>query len=217
MSTGGIVKMKKSICGVWPAAGLTALAVLAILGLFASCHSVDRVDADTQIDLSGYWNDTDLRLASEALIKSCLETPRLSQFEASQRRLPVIVVGTFRNASDEHIDTSILSQRLEASILNSGKAEFVASGDLRQEIRAEREDQQSGYTSDESAAALGRETGADFIMTGSVKTIVDSYDKTATRSYFITAELTDITTNRRTWIGEYNEIKKVIKNPGVKP
>jgi uncharacterized protein (TIGR02722 family) len=204
--------MKKNIHGV-----CAAFVVLAALTLLAACHSVERVDADTQIDLSGYWNDTDLRMASDALIKACLETPRLSQFEASQRRLPVIIVGNFRNASDEHIDTSILSQRLEASILNSGKAEFVASGDLRQEIRAERDDQQSGYTSDESAAALGMETGADFIMTGSVKTIVDRYDKTATRSYFITAELTDISSNRRVWIGEYNEIKKVIKNPGVKP
>jgi uncharacterized protein (TIGR02722 family) len=204
--------MKKTIRN-----GVLYAVILAALAFSASCHSVKRVDADTQIDLSGYWNDTDLRQASDALIQACLETPRLSQFEAAQRRLPVVIVGNFRNASDEHIDTSILSQRLEASILNSGKAEFVASGDLRQEIRAEREDQQSGYTSDESTAALGRETGADFIMTGSVKTIVDRYDNRAVRSYFITAELTDITTNRRVWIGEYNEIKKDIKNPGVKP
>jgi uncharacterized protein (TIGR02722 family) len=195
-----------------------------IVVLLASCvfltscgHTVNRVDANTQMDLSGYWNDTDLRQASEALIKSCLETPRLTAFNASNGRLPVIIVGTFKNSSDEHIDTSILSQRLEASILRSGKAEFVASGSLREEIRAERFDQQQGYTDDNTTAALGKEFGADFMMTGSVKTIVDRYDKTATRSYFITAELTDITTNRRLWIGEYNEIKKVIRNSSVKP
>ncbi|GHV84999.1 hypothetical protein AGMMS50230_06070 [Spirochaetia bacterium] len=185
--------------------------------LLAACHSVDRVDADTQIDLSGYWNDTDLRLASDALIKECLATPTLAQFNAARGKPPVIIVGNFKNSSDEHIDTSILSQRLEASILSSGKAEFVASGDLRNEIRAERQDQQQGYTDDATVAAMGREIGANYMMTGSVKTIVDRYNKTATRSYFITAELTDITTNRRIWIGEYNEIKKVIKNPSVKP
>jgi hypothetical protein len=169
------------------------------------------------MDLSGYWNDTDLRLASEALIKACLDTPRLNTFTATNGRLPVIIVGTFKNTSDEHIDTSILSQRLEASILNSGKADFVASGDLREQIRAERLDQQKGYTEDATMASLGREAGADFMMTGSVKTIVDRYDKTATRSYFITAELTDMTTNKRIGIYEYNEIKKVIRNPSVKP
>ena len=185
--------------------------------LFSSCHSVKRVDADTQIDLSGYWNDTDLRAASDSLIKQCVDTPQLTAFRSTRGRLPVIIVGNFKNSSDEHIDTSILSQRLEASILSSGKAEFVASGDLRNEIRAERLDQQQGYTDDATTAALGREAGADYIMTGSVKTIIDQYSKTATRSYFITAELTDITTNRRLWIGEYNEIKKVIRKPGVKP
>ena len=196
---------------------LICAAAFCALGLLFSCHSVKRVDADTQIDLSGYWNDTDLRLASDALIKECLAVPRLSQFNLAQGRAPVIIVGNFKNSSDEHIDTSILSQRLEASILSSGRAEFVASGELRDAIRGERRDQQQGYTDDATVAALGKEVGADFIMTGSVKTIVDRYSKTATRSYFITAELTDITTNRRIWIGEYNEIKKVIKNPSVKP
>ena len=191
---------------------------LATAVLLASCgHSVKRVDATTQMDLSGYWNDTDLRLASDALIKACLASPRLNTFNAANGRLPVIIVGTFKNTSDEHIDTSILSQRLEASILNSGKADFVASGDLREQIRAERLDQQKGYTEDATMASLGREAGADFMMTGSVKTIVDRYDKTATRSYFITAELTDMTTNKRIGIYEYNEIKKVIRNPSVKP
>jgi len=186
--------------------------------LLISCgHSVNRVNANTQIDLSGYWNDTDLRQASEALIAACLTTPRLSTFNTTNKRLPVIIVGNFKNASDEHIDTSILSQRLEASILNSGKADFVASGDVREQIRAERLDQMQGYTDDATMAKLGKEAGADFIMTGSVKTMVDRYDKTATRSYFITAELTDITTNRRIWIGEYNDIKKVIRNPSVRP
>ncbi|MDR2768118.1 MAG: penicillin-binding protein activator LpoB [Treponema sp.] len=193
------------------------LVCLAAAGLALGCHSVKRVDADTQIDLSGYWNDTDLRLASDALIEKALAVPALTTFSRSKSRLPVIIVGNFKNASDEHLDTSILATRLEASILNSGKAEFVVSGDLRDQIRAERQDQNSGYTSDESAAALGREMGADYMMTGSVKTILDQYNKTATRTYFITAELTDITTNRRVWIGEYNEIKKVIKNPSVKP
>jgi uncharacterized protein (TIGR02722 family) len=191
--------------------------VVLIVFLGSCAHSVKRVDAGTQVDLSGYWNDTDLRLASENLINAALNTPRLNTFYNTQGRLPVIIVGRFKNASDEHLDTSILSTRLEAAILNSGKAEFVASGDLRNEIRGERDDQQRGYTSDETAASMGKEVGADFMMTGSVKTMIDQYDKTATRTYFVTAELTDITTNRRVWIGEYNEIKKVIRNPGVKP
>ena len=193
------------------------LPLVLVLLLIGCGHSVKRVDADKQIDLSGYWNDTDVRLASDHLIKEALATPRLNTYYSTYGRLPVIIVGRFRNSSDEHIDTSILSQRLEASILASGKAQFVASGDLRDDLRAERLDQQQGYTDDATMARLGREVGANFMLTGSVKSIVDSYDKTATRSYFITAELTDITTNMRLWIGEYNEIKKVIRRPSARP
>ena len=195
------------------------LLCVAFVLLLSGCgsNSVKRVDPGTQMDLSGYWNDTDLRMASEYLIKECLNTPRLSTYYVTFGRLPVIIVGRFRNNSDEHIDTSILSQRLEASILASGKAEFVASGDLRDEIRSERLDQQQGYTDDATMARIGREIGADFMLTGSVKTIVDRFDRTATRTYYITAELTDITTNRRLWIGEYNDIKKVIRRASAKP
>lgn len=190
---------------------------LAAAVLLVSCgHSVKRIDPNTQTDLSGYWNDTDRRLAADSLINQCLATPRMSSFNSTIGRLPVIIVGTFRNASDEHIDTSILSQRLEMSILNSGKAEFVASGGLRNEIREERLDQQQGYTDDATMARLGREVGADFMMTGSVKTEVDRFGKKATRNYTITAMLTDITTNMQIWIGQY-EIKKEIRNPTVKP
>jgi len=187
--------------------------------LFASCgHSVSRVDSTTQMDLSGYWNDTDLRLASDALVDSALNSARISGFRSDYGRLPVIIVGHFRNASDEHIDTTLLSQRMEFSILNSGRASFVASGELRDALREERLDQHRGYTDDATVAALGRERGADFMMTGSVRTIIDRdpRGRTATRSYFISAELTSITTNERLWIGQYDEIKKVIRNPGAR-
>ena len=195
-----------------------AAAVFLAIMLVSCGHSVSRVDSGTQMDLSGYWNDTDLRLASDALVESALNSPRISTFRANNGRAPVIIVGNFRNISDEHIDTSLLSQRMEFSILNSGRASFVASGDLREALREERLDQHRGFTDDATIAALGRERGADFMMTGSVRTIIDRNPRgrTATRSYFIYAELTSITTNERLWIGQYDEIKKVIRSSGAR-
>ena len=187
--------------------------------LLVSCgHSVSRVDSGTQMDLSGYWNDTDLRLASDALVRSALNSPRLSTFRSTNGRNPVIIVGYFRNDSDEHIDTIILSERMEIAIDNSGSASFVASGELREELREERLDQHRGFTDDRTVSRLGAERGADFMMTGSVRTIIDRdpRGRTATRSYYITARLTNITTNEQMWMGQYDEIKKVIRNPGAR-
>lgn len=190
-----------------------AVAVAAV-----SCSStpeVTRVDSSTQTDLSGYWNDTDVRIVCETLINDCLASPRVAQFEKKTGNLPVVIVGSFRNQSDEHIDTSIITKRMETAILNSGKAEFVASSSERGELRDERQEQQS-WASEESAKALANETGADFMMIGSVKTIVDRAGKTATRTYFVYAELIDVESNRKIWIGENSSIKKVIKTPSAK-
>lgn len=191
---------------------VSGFAAILYLAACSSTPEVTRVDSDTQIDLSGYWNDTDVRIVCESLIRESLASPRVARFERENGRLPVIIVGSFRNQSDEHIDTSILQKRMETAILNSGKADFVASSNERGELRDERTEQQS-WSSEETAKALANETGADFMLIGSVKTIVDRAGKTATRTYFVYAELIDIESNRKLWIGENSEIKKVIKRP----
>ncbi|MDR2394760.1 MAG: penicillin-binding protein activator LpoB [Treponema sp.] len=190
----------------------------AFIMLISGCSSnpkVSRVDAGTQTDLSGYWNDTDVRIVCDSLIKACLDSPRVVQATAQLGRLPRVLVGSFKNDSDEHIDTSIIASTMEVAIFNSGKADFVAGGDTRSELRAERQDQQ-GNASEDSAAALGNETGADFLLTGSVKTIIDGAGNTATRTYFVSAEMTNIETNSRLWMDQNSEIKKVIQRPKAK-
>jgi len=191
--------------------------------LISACSStpkVDRVDANTQIDLSGRWNDSDVRMVSNTLINDCLNAPRVSQFIDQYKsqhngKLPACLVGTFKNDSSEHIDTTIISKAMETSIVNSGKMDFVAGGDTLAEIRSERQDQQSN-ASEDTAAALGNETGAALLLTGSVKSIVDRAGNTTVRSYFVNAELTNVETRTRLWMGDNNEIKKVIKQPKYK-
>ena len=194
--------MKKLVMGIAGAAFL----------LFISCASsgVKRVDADTQIDLSGYWNDTDVRIVCESLINECLASPRVDQaIRAMGGKLPVVLVGSFRNDSNEHIDTSIITSRMETAIFNSGKMDFVAGGSNRAELRAERQDQQ-GNASEATASALANETGANFMLFGSVKTIIDKAGNQTVRTYFVNAEMTNVETNQRMWMGENNEIKKVV-------
>ena len=202
---------------------IPAIFILVIVS-FSACSStpkVSRVDADTQIDLSGRWNDSDVRMVSNSLISDCLGAPRVSQFiqqYMSQHggNLPACLVGTFKNDSSEHIDTSIISKAMEIAIVNSGKMDFVAGGDTLTELRSERQDQQ-GNASEATAAALGNETGAALLLTGSVKSIVDRAGNTSVRSYFVSAELTNIETRTRLWMGDNNEIKKVIKQPNYRP
>ena len=171
--------------------------------------SVDRIDASTAIDLSGYWNDTDIRIVAETLVKDCVNAPAIENYIRNNRMLPVVIVGSFKNDTDEHIDTSIIAKKFETALINSGKVDFVASSSERQEIREERLEQQE-WASEETAKRLANEYGADFMLIGSVKTSVDMVDNKTVRTYFVYAELIDIETNRKLWIGENSEIKKLI-------
>ena len=190
---------------------IVLVALATILVLMTGCKStrVERVSSDTVVDLSGYWNDTDVRIVAESLIADCVNAPAITNYIRNNGTLPVVIVGNLRNDSDEHIDTSILTKKFETALINSGKVDFVASSSERGEIRQEREEQQT-WASEETAKRLANETGADFMLIGSVKTMVDQMDNTSTRTYWVYAELIDIESNRKLWLGENSEIKKVI-------
>jgi uncharacterized protein (TIGR02722 family) len=193
---------------------IIGIAGVMVLLLFASCATtgagVQRIDAGTQTDLSGYWNDTDVKIVCESLINDCLNSPRVTQTIAAMGgKTPIVMVGSFRNESSEHIDTSIISKTMEVTIFNSGKMDFVAGGSTRNELRAERQDQQ-GNASEDTAAALANETGADFMLFGTVNVIIDRSGNQTVRAYVVNAEMTNVETNARMWMGMNNEIKKVV-------
>ena len=191
----------------------TLFLLCAVLILSACGTSVKRIESGTQGDLSGYWNAIDVRIVCESLINNCLSSTMVDQaIRASGNKKPVVIVGRFRNESNEHIDTAIITSIMENVIFNSGKLDFVAGGDTRTELRAERMDQLAN-ASETTASSIGNETGADFMLTGSVRTIVDREGNRSVRTYFVSAELTNIETNARMWIGQNNEITKVVVRP----
>jgi uncharacterized protein (TIGR02722 family) len=189
--------------------------VLCVLFLLSACGTtnVKRIESGTQKDLSGYWNAVDVKIVCETLINDCLSSQRVNREIITRgNKKPVVIVGRFRNSSDEQIDTEIISYTMESVIFNSGKLDFVAGGDTRAALRTERQEQQ-GNASEETTAALGKETGADFMLTGSVRTITDRDGNRSVRTYYVTAELTNIETNERMWMGQDNSITKVVTRP----
>jgi PBP1b-binding outer membrane lipoprotein LpoB len=193
-------------------------AVFLTLVIFASCNSnprVSRIDLDEDIDLSGNWSDGDVRRVCDSLIKDCLEDPQIAQEIERRGGIPTVLVLEFANDSDEHIDTSIITGNMESAIFRSRKLTFVAGGGLRDKIRAERQDQLAN-ASEETAAALGKEVGADFVLTGSVKTQSDRQGGRATRTYYVSARITNVDTGLPLWMPEPAVIRKYIETPRAK-
>ncbi len=180
--------------------------------LLDSCanRKITRIDPNQQTDLSGRWNDTDSKLVADEMIKDALEKPWSGNFSAKANRKPIVIIGSIKNKTSEHIDPITFIKNLERAFINSDNVSVVQSGAQRAEARDERNDQQT-FASEESRKQWGKEKGADFILNGVIASIVDPYKNKQTVTYQIDLELTDLGTNEKVWIGE-KLIKKFIKN-----
>ncbi len=176
----------------------------------ASQPKVTRTEVKKTIDLSGRWNDTDSRLVAEEMIKDCLDRSWFNTFYQKNNHQPVMIVGTVMNRSSEHINSQLFIENLERDLLNSGKVIFVTSHQERQEIRDERNDQHAGETETSTVKPKGKETGADFMLQGSVNSVIDEIKGKYAVLYQVNLELINLTNNQKVWIGQ-KDIKKFVE------
>lgn len=173
-------------------------------------QQVTRVDEKSVTDLSGRWNETDSRVTAEDIAAQLMDHSWYSTYASENTgKKPVIIVGLITNKSHEHIEAETFSKDIEKAIINSGRMKLVQAGAKREEIRAERADQQN-FASQSTIKKFGLENGADFMLQGTINSIVDSNKKEKTVYYQIDLELTNIQTNEKVSIGD-KKIKKYIK------
>ncbi len=173
-------------------------------------HSVTRVTPETQIDLSGRWNDSDSRMVAEKMINDLFSSERFKEYSEQNGKKPVVVVGLIRNKTSEHIDAANYVKKFEMAIYNSNVADLVESDEFRDQLRKERAEQQD-FADPATVAQWGKETGADLMLFGEMSSETDTYNNRRVVNYVTTLFLTDVETNKRVWYGQH-EIKKLVKN-----
>lgn len=194
------------------------IAACSVTLLLAGCagKQVTRLPEDTTVDLSGNWNDTDSRLVADEMIADCLDRPWITQhMQRSQGRLPVVIAGAVRNLGTEHIAVGTFVADIERALINSGRAQVVASPDERADVRLERADQWAN-ASQETVKQLGQELGADYMLTGEINTITDTEGGEKVIFYQVDLSMIDIQSNQKVWIGQ-KKIKKYIARGKYKP
>ena len=168
---------------------------------------VERVATSEQLDMSGNWNDTDSQQVSAEMIKDSLSFPWVDEYFRKAGKKPVVVAFGVKNRTSEHINTQTFMKDLERSFLRSGRVSVVADRDQRAELREERADQQGGFVG--SPAKVGKEVGADFVLTGEINSISDRQGKSEVTFYQTNLELISVESNEKVWVGE-KKIKKLI-------
>ena len=192
-----------------------AIFMLSVFAIFncVSCASVSRVEADEDVELDGYWSDTDVRIVCEDIIDQVLKSKRIVDFSEKKGRTPIVTIGNIKNDSDEYIDTEIVANNLKTAIINSGELEFLANKDFRDELRQEVSDQ-ADYADPNQAKEFANEDAADYMLSGSIKTMVQNDGKKSFRSYFVTIELNDVESHRTVGIFQpspENQPRKMFK------
>jgi uncharacterized protein (TIGR02722 family) len=183
---------------------------VAALMLNGCSTEVKRVGVEEVKDLSGNWNDTDSRLVSEEMIRDSLSTGWIDRHEKKSGKAPAVIVGNIRNLSHEHINTNTFVADLERAFVNSGRVDVVASKAEREGIREERADMDLNAT-EASRKEMGKETGSDYMLIGTINTIIDASGSEQIRFYQVDLTLVSLSDNRKVWTGQ-KKLKKDVKD-----
>ena len=188
------------------------ITLLIVVSVMFSCNrrTVQRVDPNKQVDLSGRWNDSDSKLVSLEMISDVLSRPWRTAYVEKTTKKPVVIVGDIKNRTSELIEPETFIKDLEREFINSGQVRLVQSVEFREQMRSERADQQD-FASPETMKKWKKELGADFMLNGTINSIVDQYGKDKVVFYQVNLELSDLETNEKVWLGE-KKIKKIINN-----
>jgi penicillin-binding protein activator len=190
----------------------SVVALLLLLPTLDACYSkrVTRIEPSAVTDLSGRWNDTDSRLVANELVEQTLAAGWAKHYtDVHGGEAPTIIVGTFANRTMEHIAVGTFVKDIEKALVTTGAARVVASSAERDELRAERKDQQQ-YSRADTRTRPSQEIGARYALTGELQAIEDVDGRERVIFYQVDATLVDLETNTKVWVGQH-KIKKYVE------
>ena len=179
------------------------LVTVAVLLCAAGCATkVEYGDPSAVETLTVDFGATDLQMIAEKMVRSMLVSPVIQQ-----RTRPVVQVSAVRNKTNEHIDTRSITDKIRTTLIQSGQVRFSAA-ESREDVLRELEYQRgSGYVDPETRRQVGRQVGADFLLTGEITSITKQRGKVRDVYYKITMNLVNLETGLIDWADE-KEIRK---------
>ena len=186
-----------------------SLAALAMALLLTGCASkVDYGDAQARETVTTDFGSTDLQMIAAKMVDDMMVFPPV--VDMTRDRRPVMFVDRVKNKTSEHIDTESITDTIQSKLINSGKFRFVDMSVVNR-VREQLEYQQdSGMVDQATAAQMGRQIGAEFMLYGNLSSIVKRDDSTKDVYYKFTLKLLNIQSGIIEWSGE-KEIRKTRK------
>ena len=143
--------------------------------VLGACSSIKYDDAGRVETLTIDYGSTDLQTLSGEMVESLLDAPALNYLDNSGKgedKRIIMYVGDVENRTAEHIDTQGITDKMQTSLLKSGKFRFVAADAGQAEIGDQvRFQQGSGRVREDMMRQFGKQLGADMILYGTLRSI----------------------------------------------
>ncbi|KAF0808419.1 hypothetical protein A6D6_00128 [Alcanivorax xiamenensis] len=180
--------------------------MLGVVLLASGCASkVEYGDPQARETVTPDFGSSDLQMIAAKMVDDMMVFPPV--VELTRDRRPVLFVDRVKNKTSEHVDTESITDTIQSRLINSGKFRFVdmtVVDRVRQQLEYQ---QDSGMVDQSTAAQMGRQIGAEFMLYGNLSSIVKRDNSTKDVYYKFTLKLLNIQSGIIEWSGE-KEIRK---------
>ncbi|MCM1512862.1 MAG: penicillin-binding protein activator LpoB [Oxalobacter formigenes] len=189
--------------------------VVAVLFCACSGPQTGRITGDGEVvyedaqaveTVTTQWGSTDLQSTAESMAQSLLA----SRWIAEAASPPKVRLRDVKNYTDEHIDTKGMTDKIRIRLLRSGQVRFLADKGNMDDVFEERDLNELATKRQENKLMMD----ADYIITGSVRSIRKRTKSVGDVYFQITLELTDPQSGEIKWADE-KEIRKRTTKPAI--
>ena len=181
-------EMKKAIVS-----GMMVLVVVAVSGCSAFRISVKEKDPAEKDFLSAKYDHNDLIEWGKLISQDLVNHPFPEQGQAKPRIVPMGI----QNRTRSHLDMKAISDTITSKLLDTQKIRLI--GSARRDDMLKEQGYQLANCTASTRAAIGKQLGANYMMTGSLVEIGQKSGREVRASrkedvyYQLTVEITDLT------------------------
>lgn len=174
--------------------------VIALVATVGACATTRTLDPDAEKHYDASYDFSDKKQIVRTLTDSLLSSANV----VTETERPVLIVYGVDNETSEHINTGGITDDIRLALIKSGEYRFI-NRKQRGTLLEEADYQYAGFVPPEQRVAEGRQLGADFILSGTLRSIAkkDARQIRLTKReliyYSMNLELTDLETGEITW------------------
>ena len=174
--------------------------VTALLFLGACASTTRTLDPEVENHYDASYDFSDKKQIVDTLTGSLLSAASVSTEDAK----PIMVVYGIDNETSEHINTGGITDDIRLSLLQSGEYRFI-NRRQRENILDEADYQYAGFVAPEQRVNEGRQLGADYILSGTLRSIEKKQprqfrlNKRELIYYSMNLEMTNLETGEISW------------------